>query len=79
MSKWIRVKDRLPERDGYVLVIASGNPRKNIMLKNAFELAEYSAVGWLLEMWPDWMGAKVTHWMPLPKPPTELEDSHAGD
>jgi hypothetical protein len=79
VSKWISVKDRLPDKNGYVLVIASGKPHKNITLKNAFELAEYSKVGWILEMWPEWTKAKVTHWMPLPLPPTELEADHVPD
>ena len=71
MSEWISVKDRLPETNELVLVIASGNPEKNITLYGACELAEYDSGGWILEMWPEWMGAVVTHWMPLPEPPGE--------
>ena len=70
-EKWISVKDRLPEIDQIVLVVASGKPQKNITLENAIELAEYDPEGWILEMWPEWMEAKVTHWMPLPEPPEE--------
>ena len=75
MAEWISVKDRLPESDQIVLVVASGKPHKNITLENAIELAEYDPVGWILEMWPEWMGAKVTHWMPLPEPPSECGDT----
>ena len=69
MSEWISVKDRLPETDEMVLVIASGKPKKNITLDRAYELAEYDPEGWILDMWPEWMGAVITHWMPLPEPP----------
>lgn len=71
MSEWISVKDRLPEPDVLILVIANGKPHKNITLEGAYELAEYDPEGWILEMWPEWMDAEVTHWMPLPEPPKE--------
>lgn len=71
MSEWVSVKDRLPETDDMVLVLASGKPRENITLVDAFELAEYDPEGWSLETYPEWMDAKVTHWMPLPEPPEE--------
>ena len=57
--------DRLEE---LVLVIASGKPKENITLDNAVELATLYSDGWCLEMWPEWTGATVTHWMPLPEP-----------
>ena len=72
MSEWISVKDRLPEDFGEVLVIVSGNPCENITLDGAYEIAEYDPVeGWILEMWPEWESAVVTHWMPFPDPPEE--------
>lgn len=72
MSKWISVKDRLPEDDDLVLVIASGKPHENITLDNAIELATFSMdEGWILEMLPEWEDPKVTYWMPLPEPPKE--------
>ena len=65
--KWISVKDRLPDGNTAALVIVSGKPRKNITLDAAYELAEYDPIdGWILEMWPEWKGAVVTHLMPLP-------------
>lgn len=70
--QWISVKDRLPEDMGAVLVIVSGTPRKNITLDGAYEFGEYDPdEGWILEMWPEWKDATVTHWMPLPEPPEE--------
>ena len=71
-QKWVSAKDRLPKETGYVLAIVSGNPRKNITLNYAYELAEYDPDdGWIVEMWPEWEDAVVTHWMPLPEPPKE--------
>ena len=70
VQEWISVKDKLPDQSGEVLVIVSGNPQKNITLDCAYELAEYDPYSeWIMEMWPEWEDAVVTHWMPLPQPP----------
>ena len=70
VQEWISVDDRLPDQSGEVLVIVSGTPQKNITLNCAYELAEYDPYdGWIMEMWPEWEDAVVTHWMPLPEPP----------
>ena len=70
VQEWISVEDRLPDQSGEVLVIVSGNPQKNITLNCAYELAEYDHYdGWIMEMWPEWEDAVVTHWMPMPQPP----------
>lgn len=69
--KWISVKDRMPDNEQFVLIIASGKPRENITLENAVVLAEYGSEGWILEMWPEWSDPNVTYWMPLPEPPKE--------
>ena len=69
--RWIPVTERLPELDELVLVIASGKPKENITLDNAVELATLYSDGWCLEMWPEWTGATVTHWMPLAEPPED--------
>ena len=71
--KWISVEDRVPEVDVSVMVIVSGKPTSNITLKNAYELAEYDPEGWILEMWPEWVDAKVSYWMSLPEPPKEVD------
>ena len=71
--RWIPVTDRLPDSDDFVLVIASGIVG-NITLDNAIELAAFSEVeGWILEMWPELEDPKVTHWMPVPEPPKEMD------
>ncbi len=72
--RWVSVDERLPEADDVVLVIVNGKPTKNITLKGAYELAEYDSEGWILEMWPEWMDAKVSHWMQLPEPP-DMEET----
>ena len=70
VQEWISVKDELPDQSREVLVIVSGNPQKNITLNCAYELAEYDPYdGWIMEMWPEWEDAVVTHWMPIPQPP----------
>lgn len=73
MMQWISVKDRLPETDECVLVIASGR-YKNIKLVDAYELANYYAgEGWYLEAYPEMEDPYITWWMPLPDPPTEQD------
>ncbi len=71
-TAWISVKDRLPDDDQMVLVIASGKPQQNLTLDRAIEIASYyTADSWVLEAWPEWETPNVTHWMPLPEPPKE--------
>ena len=74
LPRWIPVEERLPDYDDLVLVTASGKPKENITLDEAVELATLYSDGWCLETWPEWTGAKVTHWMPLPEPP-EVENA----
>ena len=60
-SKWLSVKEKLPENDAHYLVFTSDN--------NAAEVAIYYGDGeWLT---PDLTNLTplVTHWMPLPEPP----------
>lgn len=76
LPRWIPVTERLPELDELVLVIASGKPKENITLDGAIELATLYSDGWCLETWPEWTGANVTYWMPLPEPP-EVKNAEA--
>lgn len=67
--RWINVKERLPDTDECVLVIASGK-YKNIELVDAYELANYfSGCGWCLDAYPDMEDLSITWWMYLPDPP----------
>ena len=74
---WVSVEERLPEdeKDGEtVLVIVFGKPHENITLHGAIMTAGYFRdEGWVLNEYPEWEGPEVTHWMPLPSPPAELE------
>ena len=73
MSRWIKAERRLPKTDNMVLVIASGKPCENITLNRAIEMAFYSKEeGWILESWPEWEDAEITHWTPLPQLPEEV-------
>lgn len=71
--RWISVEERLPDGDEPVLAVVSGWPVKNVELRDAYELARYAPTeGWILEMWPEWEGAEVSYWMPLPEPPEDV-------
>jgi len=69
MSKWISVKDRLPEHGVHVLTFSSEE--------------NYYAVSYLIYLSNERIWANgcllgndnITHWMPLPKPPEIKEDN----
>ena len=70
--QWIPVTDKLPEDGEMVAAIVNGNPRKNIKLIGAYQMATYyHGEGWVVELFPEWTEADVTHWMPLPEPPED--------
>ena len=72
-ARWTCTKERLPEEDRLVLAIVNGWPVKNVELQDAYELAIYTpTAGWILETWPEWEGAEVSCWMPLPEPPEDV-------
>lgn len=68
MNKWISVEDRLPEVAVHVLITDG----------------KYISMGYVLNIdndgWCPWVAQypvshrDVTHWMPLPTPPTEKEN-----
>ena len=71
---WISVEDRLPEDDGDVLAIVSGYPTPNITLEDVMVVATFCGEeGWYIGEYPDWDDPIITHWMPLPEPPREVE------
>ena len=61
VTKWISVKERLPERNKRILVAFKGG-----MVTTSMCINEASC--FLFEN--DY--GKVTHWMPLPEPPKEV-------
>ena len=67
---WCDPEIELPAGDTCVLVLVSGKPTENVTLVKTYEIASYdSSEGWILEMWPEWEGAEIHYWMPLPEPP----------
>ena len=80
VMEWISVKDRLPDDEREVLVIAHGwdgrlvyvgshkrvESQKSWLTGITSESSEWSLWGWSYLKEP-----MVTHWMPLPEPPKE--------
>ena len=70
--QWRRAEVEVPEDGEGALVIVSGKPRKHITLQDAICIASWSSdEGWILDEYPDWDGAEVSFWMPLPPVPEE--------
>ena len=70
---WTRATERLPEEDELMRATVNVRPVKNVELQDAYELAIYTpAEGGILEAWPEWEGAEVSCWMPLPEPPEDV-------
>ena len=66
MSKWISVKDKMPEPSRYVACIAKRNPFSRFMPM----VARIEKNGWANPITEQYI-SEVTHWMPLPEPPEE--------
>lgn len=65
MSEWISVEERLPEYDEKVL-IWTGRTTVRGYRSHTDKQGEHYKLNW-----PSNDAANVTHWMPLPEPPTE--------
>lgn len=59
-QEWISVKDRLPKNNEIVIICTD---------KNFIYAGELIGDTWFLDN--DSWTATVTHWMPLPQPPTQ--------
>ena len=75
---WISVKDRLPEPDKEVLLIAHGWTSRTTYIGSLHHTAskkswmtgiESKESDWQIWGWSYLKEPHVTHWMPLPKPP----------
>ena len=64
-TRWVPVTERLPEVGRKVLISWTANGE--ICFDTAFRLID----GWSATHWE--LSADVTHWMPLPEPPEEVE------
>ena len=68
VQEWIPVKDMMPEVGGYVVCIAKRNPFSRFMPM----AARIERNGWVNPITEQYI-SEVTHWMPLPEPPKEVE------
>ncbi len=73
MSEWISVKERLPEKGQFVLIICAGS---SIPISASYEPGEYyewdencNCGGYGSEK--HFYQNEITHWMPLPEVPNE--------
>lgn len=74
-APWISVKDRLPEKEEFVLAIVSGKPRDNITLDETLMIATYypNDAEWCVEEFPEWICPTVKYWMPVPDLPGDVK------
>lgn len=75
MSEWISVSDRLPEK-GQIVLIYEGGSKVPISSRYSPQDCKYSQWPEIcncggVECHPGLHQEEVTHWMPLPKPPTD--------
>ena len=79
---WISVKDRLPEPEQEVLVIAHGWSGRLLYIGSYQRMEAQTswltgvtskASDWSLWGWSYLREPEVTHWMPLPDPPKDTE------
>ena len=88
LERYLRVGSQMQWRDGSipptvegetVLVLFSGNHR-GIEFRYACEQAAYYRdEGWILEHYPEFANARISHWMPLPEMPEAIErELHEG-
>ena len=72
-TEWISVKDRLPEKpkpnERLKICIVSGIEDGQIYVYYS-EIYPYGDLGGCFSV-PGWSDMNVTHWMPLPEPPTQ--------
>lgn len=69
-NEWVSVENAMPPEHKPVLCIASGRPKPNIMLEDAYQFGSWNkADGWIIDEYLDWEDADVSWWIPLPEPP----------
>lgn len=72
--EWISVEDRLPEEEGaYLVLIVDYLGEERMEVVELFKWA--NCFDWSSHMSSRWKDSNtITHWMPLPSPPTENND-----
>ena len=69
-GQWIRVEDEKPDTGQYVLVYH----KDGVMQCAQYLISGYDDRGlWVLDHYYKDQG-EITHWMPLPEPPKEVQD-----
>lgn len=75
MSEWISVKDKQPTKENKngIVCLINGKPILGCVSDALMIFTEYKVnYDWVSRQWVnDEYFGKVTHWMPLPKPPKE--------
>ncbi len=66
-SNWISIEDRLPEDDGLPLIAHGYILNDDLDRLPSTEIVRYHNGDFQIDF--EWM-AVVTHWMPLPEPPS---------
>lgn len=69
MSEWISVKDRLPESEGAYIVYTD---RGSVFVEHFYPTKRFRDDYIREAAWSHQGKTRVTHWMPLPKPPKEV-------
>lgn len=70
-NEWINVETRLPEESVNVLTLDLSNPDCPSYVVDYMIILGEGHYIWARKLAEDYM--KVTHWMPLPRPPHETE------
>lgn len=73
MSEWISVKDKLPEDERNVLAYYGFNRGDGDLGMRFIGVLSYFAFDQNRHWQHEGIGLTVTHWMPLPEPPTEVD------
>lgn len=74
-KEWISVKDRLPEIDQQVLIYAPKDAEYSICIamRTHQKNVDLGGMPWFYPENSGWWDDEVTHWMPLPDAPREIE------
>lgn len=83
MAEWISVEDKLPEIGLDVLVYCKAQDADfsdfiEVSVRNLYKPTPWSdeEPAWGIRFIPFGGAFEVTHWMPLPEPPKEVQDGN---